>query len=151
MITPAQNSKQISTCRSEYVSKDVCTYMHATSRLFSWSIELLAFASRLFASKMLDHPLTSVCHSDPFFLASERSGRNRPLREAPCKHTYLHTRALSVQHSDPCALSALEPFFCDFSAARPRFVARLARSDSPQSRGPCPRADPSSPAAVAQR
>ena len=27
----------------------------------------------------------------------------------------------------------------------PRFVARLARSDSPQSRGPCPRADPPSP------
>ena len=50
-----------------------------------------------------------------------------------------------MQHSDPCALSALEPFFCDFSAARPRFVARLARSDSPQSRGPCPRADPPSP------
>ena len=63
----------------------------------------------------------------------------------PCKHIYLHTRALSGQHSDPCALSALEPFFFDFSAARPRFVARLARSDSPQSRGPCPRADPPSP------
>ena len=61
------------------------------------------------------------------------------------KHTYLHTRALSGQHSDPCALSALEPFFCDFSAARPRFVARLAHSDSPQSQGPCPRADPPSP------
>ena len=28
---------------------------------------------------------------------------------------------------------------------RPRFVARLARSDDPQSRGPCPRADPPSP------
>ena len=36
-------------------------------------------------------------------------------------------------------------FFCDFSAARPRFVARLARSDNPQSRRPCPRADPPSP------
>ena len=35
--------------------------------------------------------------------------------------------------------------FCDFSAARPRFVARLARSVSPQSRGPCPRAEPPSP------
>ena len=58
---------------------------------------------------------------------------------------YLHTRALSEQHSDPCALSALEPFFGDLSAARPRFVVRLARSDSPQSRGPCPRADPPSP------
>ena len=42
-------------------------------------------------------------------------------------------------------ISALELFFCDFSAARPRFVARLARSDSPQSRGPCRRADPPSP------
>ena len=35
--------------------------------------------------------------------------------------------------------------FCDFSAPRPRFVARLAPSDSPQSRGPCPRAGPPSP------
>ena len=34
--------------------------------------------------------------------------------------------------------------FCDFSAARPRFVARLAPSDSPQSRGPYPRAGPPS-------
>ena len=58
------------------------------------------------------------------------------------KHIYLHTRALSGQHSDPCALSALEPFFGDFSAARSRFVARLAPSDSPQPRGPCPRAGP---------
>ena len=36
-------------------------------------------------------------------------------------------------------------FFGDFSAARPRFVARHARSDSPQSRGPCPRAHPPHP------
>ena len=54
----------------------------------------------------------------------------------------LERSACSVKH--PCALSALELFFCDFSAARPRFVARLARSDSPQSRGPSPRADPPS-------
>ena len=67
------------------------------------------------------------------------------------KHIYLHTRALSGQHSDPCALSALEPFSRDFSAARPRFVARLAPSDSPQSRGPCPRAGSALAAAVAQR
>ena len=39
-----------------------------------------------------------------------------------------------------CCLS----FFCDLSAARPRFVARLAPSDSPQSRGPYPRAGPPS-------
>ena len=45
-------------------------------------------------------------------------------------------------------ISALELFFCDFSAARPRFVSRLARSHSPQPRGPCTRA---LAAAVAQR
>ena len=55
----------------------------------------------------------------------------------------LERSACSVKH--PCALSALELFFCDFSAARPRFVARLAPSDSPQSRGPCPRAGAPSP------
>ena len=55
----------------------------------------------------------------------------------------LERSACSVKH--PCALSALELFFCDFSTARPRFVARRARSDSPQLRGPCPRADPPSP------
>ena len=60
-------------------------------------------------------------------------------------YIYLHTRSLSGQHSNPCALSALEPFFCDFSTARPRFVARFAPSDSPRSRGPCPRAGPPSP------
>ena len=44
----------------------------------------------------------------------ERSGGppKRPAAKRPCiyKHIYLHTRALSGQHSDPCALSALEPF-----------------------------------------
>ena len=48
-------------------------------------------------------------------------------------YIYLLTRVLSGQHSDPCALSAIEPFLGDFSAARPRFVARLAPIDSPQS------------------
>ena len=59
--------------------------MHAASRLFSWSMELLAFATRLFAPKMLDHLLTtSICHSNLFLFVRERSGRNHPLREAPC-------------------------------------------------------------------
>ena len=75
--TPPAQSRKPSTRRSEYVSKEICTCMHAASRLFSWSVKLLAFASRLFAPKMLDHLLltTSVCHSNPFPLASERSGR----------------------------------------------------------------------------
>ena len=50
-----------------------------------------------------------------------------------------------------CSLSALEPFFDLFSAPTPRLVARLAPSDSPQSRGPCPRAGPPSPRLYAQR
>ena len=50
-----------------------------------------------------------------------------------------------------CSLSGLEPFFGDFSAARPRLVVRLAPSDSPQPRGPCPRAGPPSPRLYAQR
>ena len=32
------------------------------------------------------------CHSVPFFLVSERSGRNRPLREAPCVYNYASIR-----------------------------------------------------------
>ena len=54
---PAAQSSKPSTCRSEYISEEVCTYMHAASRLFSWSMELLAFASRLFAPKALDNLL----------------------------------------------------------------------------------------------
>ena len=88
-ITPAQSSKP-STCRSEYASKEECTYMHASSGLFSWSMELLVFASRLFAPKMLHHLInTFACHFNPLFLVIERDVRNRPLREAPCT-TYIY-------------------------------------------------------------
>ena len=77
--SPLLESSKPSTCRSEYVSKEVCTYMHAASRLFFWSMDLLTFVSRLFTPKMLVHlPITtSVCRSDPCFFVSERSGRNR--------------------------------------------------------------------------
>ena len=37
-----------------YLSKELCTYRHAASGLTSWSMELLAFPSRLFAPKMVD-------------------------------------------------------------------------------------------------
>ena len=76
---------------------------------------------------------------------SEAAGRQSGPPRSALVYIYLHARALSGQHSDPCALSALEPFFCDLSAARPRFVATLAPSDSPRSPGPCPRSDPPSP------
>ena len=42
------------------------SYMHATSGLLSWIMELLAFASREFAPKMVDHSVCffiRVCHS----------------------------------------------------------------------------------------
>ena len=73
---------------------------------------------------------------------SKRTIRPRPGRRAALARW--QGRVSAVSHTRPNH-SALELFFCDFSAARPRFVARLARSDSPQSRGPCPRADPPSP------
>ena len=76
----------------------------------------------------------------------------RPSSQHGSHESYCYTTLLSVgacfqgcYFVSPCALSALELFFCDFSAARPRFVARLARIDSPHSRGPCPRAHPPSP------
>ena len=48
------------------------------SGLFSWSMELLAFVSRLFAPKMLGHLAhLRICDSVPFFHVSERSWRNR--------------------------------------------------------------------------
>ena len=53
-------------------------------------------------------------------------------------------RVSAVSHTHPNH-SALTLFFCDFTAARPRFVARLERSDSTQSRRPSPRGVPSSP------
>ena len=82
-------ANQVRADQCTYQNKYICTYMHAASGLFSWSMELLAFARRLFVPKILDHLLTTpVCHSNPFFLVSERSGRNRPLREAPCTHYY---------------------------------------------------------------
>ena len=70
--------------------------------------------------------------------------RVRPRRGRRAALARWQGRVSAVSHTRPNH-SALELFFCDFSAARPRFVARLARSDSPQSRGPCPRADPPSP------
>ena len=88
-VTPAQSSKP-STCGSEYISKEACTYMHAAPGLLFWGIKLLSFASHLFASKMLHHllhlPFCSI------LLFGERSWRNRPLREAPYVLTWLHIR-----------------------------------------------------------
>ena len=106
-ITPAQSSKP-SKCGSEYISREACTYMHAAPGLFSWGIELLAFASHLFASKMLHHlvylPFRAI-------LCGKRSLRNRPLREAPYIRTWLYVHigtcccktALYIRTSDDAA------------------------------------------------
>ena len=66
----------------------------------------------------------------------------RPSRSAS---EVARSRLRGLPHAPQSQRPIIELFFCDFSAAKPRFVARLARSDSPQSRGPCPRADPPSP------
>ena len=60
--------------------------------------------------------------------------RVRPRRGRRAALARWQGRVSAVSHMRPNH-SALELFFCDFSAARPRFVARLARSDSPHSRG----------------
>ena len=94
--SPLHNaSKDPSSCRLRVRIK------RSMSRLLSCSMELSAFASRLFATKMLDHLLLlhlSVI-SNPFFLASERSGRHCPLREAPCMSYRLKMPALSLPYS----------------------------------------------------
>ena len=52
--------------------------MHAASGLFSWSMELLAFASRLFAPKMLEHLLMLLHLSFRSILPCERAYRAEP-------------------------------------------------------------------------
>ena len=91
-------------------------------------------------------PTTSVLKRREMLVRSEGLARVRvcPRRGRPAALARWQGRVSVVSHTRPNH-SALELFFCDFSAARPRFVARLTRSDSPQSRGPCPRADPPSP------
>ena len=68
--------------------------MNASSRSFSWSMELLAFASCVFAPKMLDNLLTThVCHSNPFFVLSERSGRKGGTARYAKRLVYKYTLA----------------------------------------------------------
>ena len=59
------------------------SYMHAASGLFSWSMELLAFASRQFAPKIVDLSVRFIrfFFFAIFFLVSERSGRWKPSAE----------------------------------------------------------------------
>ena len=91
-------------CASTTNTKTNAEKIKIGSRLFSWSMELLAFASRLFALQMLDHLLTtSVCHPNPFYLPSERSGRNRPLRETPCS---LYEHIIAEHHQIPTTTPA---------------------------------------------
>ena len=66
----------------------------------------------------------------------------RPSRSAS---EVARSRLRGLPHALQSQCPIIELFFRYFSAARPRFVARLARGDSPQSRGSCPRADPPSP------
>ena len=65
-----------------FFSPSFRTYMHAASGFFSWSIEVLAFASRQFAPK-----ITDLCPLHSFFSvfpgASAAAG-SRPPGEPPC-------------------------------------------------------------------
>ena len=59
--------------------KEVCTYMHAASRLFpgawsSWPLQVACLHLKCWTIYFIT---TSACHSNPCFFVSERSGRNR--------------------------------------------------------------------------
>ena len=63
-------------------------YVHAASGLLSWSIELLAFASRQFAPRIVDLSvrfihLFALCSVTSLW-ASVAGGGSRPRSEAPC-------------------------------------------------------------------
>ena len=63
--------------------------MHAASGLFSWSMEILAFASRQFAPKIVDLSVRSI-RILFYSLVSERSGRFEAARGAKrLVHIYL--------------------------------------------------------------
>ena len=57
-------------------------YMHAASGLFSWSMELLAFASRQLAPEIGDNSVRFIYilfyYQVCIYLVSERSGRRKP-------------------------------------------------------------------------
>ena len=78
-------ANQIRTSRPDYVSKIIITFMRRPgcfSRAWSsWHLQVDCLHLKCWT-------IYYICHSNPFFLVSERSGRNRPLREAPCT-TYL--------------------------------------------------------------
>ena len=67
------------------------SYMHAASGLFSWSMELLAFASRQFAPKIVDLSVRFIrfFFFAIFFLVSERSGRWKPPAEGRALYCFL--------------------------------------------------------------
>ena len=95
-ITLAQRSKP-STCRSEYVSIGVCTYnMHVASGLFpgTWS----SWHLRVACLHLIFLTIYYICHSVPFLpCMSEGSGRNGPLRDAPCIYTSRYTLPLNYE------------------------------------------------------
>ena len=78
--------------------------MHAASGLFvSWSVELLVFAIRQFAPKIMD---LSVSASLTFFvlvfLASERSGRRKPPAERSALHIIIRFRLFQASTAAWC-------------------------------------------------
>ena len=65
----------------ECVSKDVHTCIRRPGcfpgACSSWHLQVICLHPKCWT-------IYCICHSVPFFLVNERSGRNRPLREAPC-------------------------------------------------------------------
>ena len=82
-ITPAQKHQ------TKYVRADQSTYPKTFVRVRrrgcfpgAWSLWHLKVA----CLHLKCSTIYCICHSNPFFLVSERIGRNRPIRKAPCIH-----------------------------------------------------------------
>ena len=96
-------------CTLLFFSAVSISSMHAASGLFSWTMELLAFESRMLAPKTtmsISVRFLSHSHLVQFFLVSERSGRRKPPAERSAlysriirTHPYVEQAAMTGTHS----------------------------------------------------
>ena len=114
-ITPAQSIKpstrHVPIGVHIYQKKYVRIYTHAASGLFSWSIEVLAFASCLFAPKMLDHLLQDLSFRS--ILPRERAWR----AELPATRIALYHEVNTQDNTPPHMKCRADFLISDTSSA----------------------------------
>ena len=75
-------AKQVRTDQSTYTKRGM--RVHACVRFVFLGHGALDICKSLVCTENVGPSTTSVCRSNPFFFVSDRSGRNRRLREVPC-------------------------------------------------------------------